>query len=164
MLFNSYIFVLAFLPIVLIGYFGLNHSRNFTVAKLFLILASLFFYGYFNWSYLLIIVSSVGLNYQFSQVMLSEKIKNVKSQKVAVKVAVPKTSNLSGMSQNEISEWEKILSKVHEGTIVSHKSFGAGTVISFKNGMKKIEVQFSSGTKMFLFPDAFIKGFLKVED
>lgn len=84
MLFNSYIFVLAFLPIVLIGYFGLNHSRNFTVAKLFLILASLFFYGYFNWSYLLIIVSSVGLNYQFSQVMLSEKIKNGVSKMIFV--------------------------------------------------------------------------------
>lgn len=76
MLFNSYIFVLAFLPIVLIGYFGLNHFHKYTVAKVFLILASLFFYGYFNWWYLMIIVSSVGLNYLFSQLMLSEKTKN----------------------------------------------------------------------------------------
>lgn len=76
MLFNSYIFVLAFLPIVLIGYFGLNHFRKYTAAKVFLILASLFFYGYFNWWYLLIIVSSVALNYLFSQLMLNEKIKN----------------------------------------------------------------------------------------
>lgn len=94
----------------------------------------------------------------------SEKTQTVESQKVAIKVAVPKTNNQGGMSQNEISEWEKILSKVHEGTVVSHKSFGAGTVISFKNGMKKIEVQFLSGTKMFIFPDAFIKGFLMLED
>ena len=76
MLFNSYIFVLAFLPIVLIGYFGLNHFHKYTAAKVFLILASLFFYGYFNWWYLMIIVSSVGLNYLFSQLMLSEKTKN----------------------------------------------------------------------------------------
>lgn len=94
----------------------------------------------------------------------SEKTQTVESQKVAIKVAVPKTNNQGGLSQNEISEWEKILSKVHEGTVVSHKSFGAGTVISFKNGMKKIEVQFLSGTKMFIFPDAFIKGFLMLED
>ena len=73
MLFNSYIFVLAFLPIVLIGYFGLNHFHQYSAAKVFLILASLFFYGYFNWWYLLIIVSSVGLNYLFSRVMLREK-------------------------------------------------------------------------------------------
>lgn len=93
-----------------------------------------------------------------------EKIKNVKPQKVAVKVAVPKTNGQGGMSSNEISEWEEILSEVHEGTIVSHKTFGAGTVVSLKNGMRKMNVQFSSGTKLFIFPDAFIKGFLKVED
>ena len=72
MLFNSYIFVLAFLPIVLIGYFALNHFQKYSVAKVFLIIASLFFYGYFNWWYLLIIISSVGLNYLFSRVMLRE--------------------------------------------------------------------------------------------
>ena len=76
MLFNSYIFVLAFLPIVLIGYFGLNHFHKYGAAKVFLILASLFFYGYFNWWYLLIIVSSVGFNYLFSQLMLNDKTKN----------------------------------------------------------------------------------------
>ena len=73
MLFNSYLFVLAFLPIVLIGYFGLNHFHKYSAAKVFLIIASLFFYGYFNWWYLLIIISSVGLNYLFSRVMLREK-------------------------------------------------------------------------------------------
>lgn len=72
MLFNSYIFVLAFLPIVLIGYFGLNHFHKYGAAKIFLIIASLFFYGYFNWWYLLIIISSVVLNYLFSRVMLRE--------------------------------------------------------------------------------------------
>lgn len=33
----------------------------------------LFFYGYYNWWYLLIIVFSVILNYSFSSIMLSEK-------------------------------------------------------------------------------------------
>ncbi|MER2081444.1 MAG: MBOAT family O-acyltransferase [Ruminococcus sp.] len=73
MLFNSYIFILAFFPIVLLGYFGLNHFRKYTAAKIFLIVASLYFYGYFNWWYLLIIVTSVVLNYSFSRVMLRER-------------------------------------------------------------------------------------------
>ena len=73
MLFNSYIFVLAFFPIVLLGWFGLNHFKQYYAAKIFLILASLFFYGYYNWWYLLIIVFSVVLNYTFSSIMLSEK-------------------------------------------------------------------------------------------
>ena len=71
MLFNSYVFILAFLPIVLFGYFGLNRLKKYQMAKVFLILASLFFYGYFNWTYLLIIILSVIINYFFSQIMLN---------------------------------------------------------------------------------------------
>lgn len=73
MLFNSYVFVLFFFPLVLIGYFGFNHIAKYTAAKVFLILASLFFYGYFNWWYLPIIVLSVLLNYVFSKIMLNER-------------------------------------------------------------------------------------------
>ena len=71
MLFNSYVFVLAFLPIVIAGYFLLNRFEKYRAAKVFLILASLFFYGYYNWWYLLIIVLSVVLNYTFSRLMLA---------------------------------------------------------------------------------------------
>lgn len=70
MLFNSYVFVLLFFPIVLIGYFSLNHFHRYNCAKLFLMIASLFFYGYFNRWYLLIIISSIILNYTFSIFML----------------------------------------------------------------------------------------------
>lgn len=73
MLFNSYVFVLLFFPIVILGYFGLNHFQKYGTAKLFLVAASLYFYGYFNWSYLLIIVFSILLNYLFSGVLLSKK-------------------------------------------------------------------------------------------
>lgn len=73
MLFNSYIFVLFFLPLVLFGYFGINHFKKYTAAKVFLILASLFFYGYFNWWYLLIIVFSILFNYLFSCILLRER-------------------------------------------------------------------------------------------
>lgn len=70
MLFNSYVFVLLFFPIVLIGYFSLNHFNKYNLSKIFLLIASLFFYGYFNWWYLLIIISSIILNYFFSSCML----------------------------------------------------------------------------------------------
>ena len=72
-LFNSYIFIFAFFPIVLLGYFGLNHFQKYTAAKFFLKIASLYFYGYFNWWYLLIIVTSVVLNYCFSCIMLRDR-------------------------------------------------------------------------------------------
>ena len=63
MLFNSYIFLLLFLPLVIIGYFGLNHFQKPALAKCFLLGMSLWFYGYFRPSYLLILVTSILGNY-----------------------------------------------------------------------------------------------------
>lgn len=68
MLFNSYIFIFLFLPITLLGYYVLNHF-NCRISNLFLIGMSLWFYGYFNPSYLLIICSSILGNYLLSKGM-----------------------------------------------------------------------------------------------
>lgn len=66
MLFNSYEFIFAFLPITLIGYFMLNRFDKNTFAKAWLVFCSLFFYGYFNFSYLWIILTSISVNYLIS--------------------------------------------------------------------------------------------------
>jgi alginate O-acetyltransferase complex protein AlgI len=63
MLFNSYIFVLLFLPLCLIGWFLLNSFGLYKVSSVFLLGMSLWFYGYFNIQYLPIIIASVLLNY-----------------------------------------------------------------------------------------------------
>lgn len=63
MLFNSFVFIFAFLPITFFVYFGLNRIRQYTLAKVALVVASLYFYAFFNWSYLPIILSSIGVNY-----------------------------------------------------------------------------------------------------
>ena len=69
MLFNSYIFILLFLPLCLIGYFGLNRFHRYSLAMAFLLGMSLWFYGYFNPSYLAIIVTSILLNYGITRLM-----------------------------------------------------------------------------------------------
>ena len=70
MQFNSYIFILAFLPFTLIGYFLLNiYGRN-TAAKVLLLVMSLVFYSYFNYKYLYIICASILINYVFSRLLL----------------------------------------------------------------------------------------------
>lgn len=63
MLFNSYIFIFLFLPIALLGYFLLNRLKHYKTAKWFLTGMSLWFYAYFNISYLGIILTSIALNY-----------------------------------------------------------------------------------------------------
>ena len=77
MLFNSYVFLGAFLPITLIGYFLLNHFDKNQFAKGWLVVCSLFFYGYFDFSYLWIIVSSICINY-----LISLYFENHKNQSV----------------------------------------------------------------------------------
>ena len=69
LLFNSYIFVLLFLPLCLTGYFGLNHRKHYRAAMLFLLAMSLWFYAYFKLSYLYIILSSIILNYLFTLIL-----------------------------------------------------------------------------------------------
>ncbi len=66
MLFNSYIFIFIFLPIALIGWYGLNRLGRYKLAGFFLSAMSLWFYAYFNVSYLAIILCSIGLNYLLS--------------------------------------------------------------------------------------------------
>ncbi|MCX7140162.1 MAG: MBOAT family protein [Proteobacteria bacterium] len=62
MLFNSYEFLFAFLPATLALYFLLG-KRSATAAIGFLALASLFFYGWWNPRYLLLLCGSVMFNY-----------------------------------------------------------------------------------------------------
>ena len=62
MLFNSYEFLFAFLPATLALYFLLS-KRSATAAIGFLALASLFFYGWWNPRYLLLLCGSVMFNY-----------------------------------------------------------------------------------------------------
>ena len=53
-------------------------------------------------------------------------------------------------------------SKVHAGTIVSHKAFGPGQVKGIDGGL--IVVTFAGVDKKFQFPGAFEQGFLKLDE
>ena len=63
MLFNSYIFIFLFLPIVLLGYYLLGSRGHSRAAVYFLTAMSLGFYGYNSISALLILFVSIVVNY-----------------------------------------------------------------------------------------------------
>ncbi|HIV93082.1 MAG TPA: MBOAT family protein [Candidatus Eisenbergiella stercoravium] len=63
MLFNSYIFIFLFLPLCLGGFYLFAHRGKSVPARLWLTGFSLWFYGYFNSSYLLIMICSILFNY-----------------------------------------------------------------------------------------------------
>lgn len=62
MLFNSYIFILAFLPVALIGFFAAARLGR-RIAGCWLIAASLFFYGWWNPAFVPLLVASTIGNY-----------------------------------------------------------------------------------------------------
>ncbi len=70
MLFNSYIFLFLFLPICLIGYYLINYFGKYRFALLFLLGMSLWFYGYFNPWYLLLIAGSILVNYGLYRLLI----------------------------------------------------------------------------------------------
>ncbi|SHO80917.1 Probable poly(beta-D-mannuronate) O-acetylase [hydrothermal vent metagenome] len=63
MLFNSYEFIFAFLPITFFIYFYLNSKGVIEASKAFLVFSSLFFYSWWNITYLPIIIFSMIFNY-----------------------------------------------------------------------------------------------------
>ena len=73
MLFNSYFFILVFLPLCLVLYYGLNRSGRDNLAKVMLLAMSLWFYAYFHVSYLALILASVLFNFGISKILLAIK-------------------------------------------------------------------------------------------
>ncbi|HEX9080613.1 MAG TPA: MBOAT family protein, partial [Desulfuromonadaceae bacterium] len=63
MLFNSFGFILLFLPVTLAVYFVLLRQRLAMAAKSWLLSASLFFYSWWNVKYLPLILGSILFNY-----------------------------------------------------------------------------------------------------
>lgn len=70
MLFNSYIFIFAFLPFIFFLYFILNNYKLVFLSKLLLIFASLVFYAYWNIDFLPLLIISILINYSISQIII----------------------------------------------------------------------------------------------
>ena len=59
--------------------------------------------------------------------------------------------------------WETILANVKAGDGVTHKKFGDGTITWIGVDKKYLKVKFAVGEKQFIFPDAFVMGFLTLK-
>ncbi|EGU60156.1 membrane bound O-acyl transferase MBOAT family protein [Vibrio nigripulchritudo ATCC 27043] len=75
MLFNSYIFIFLFLPLVILGFYFLTFKGKEGSARLFLVSSSLFFYGWWNYMYLAVIIASLVFNF-----LVGVKLRNNKSR------------------------------------------------------------------------------------
>jgi alginate O-acetyltransferase complex protein AlgI len=87
MLFNSYIFIFGFLPIVLLGSHLIGGRFHYKFAIAWLVLASLFFYGWWNPNYLWLIVASILVNYAFGISLADKPSKFVLSLGIATNLS-----------------------------------------------------------------------------
>jgi len=71
--FTSLIFLFLFMPVTLVGWYGLNRLQLHKIAILWLITVSLFFYGYAGIPYLFLMMGSLLVNYIFS--LMLDKVK-----------------------------------------------------------------------------------------
>ena len=87
MLFNSYVFLGLFLPLTLTGYYCLIsvHRRS---AMVWVVGASLVFYGYWDWRFLPLICGSIVVNYLLSRFIASSSSRWPIALGIAVNLAV----------------------------------------------------------------------------
>ncbi len=88
MLFNSYVFLFAFLPVTLLGFHLIGKQGHHRVAISWLVGASLFFYGWWNPAYLGLILGSILFNYAVGVALLGRPNKLTLFLGVAVNLGV----------------------------------------------------------------------------
>lgn len=72
MLFNSYIFVFLFFPLVVTGYYVLHHFGWRKAALGYLTMMSMVFYGYNSMAYLVMLIVSILVNFFLVRCMGSD--------------------------------------------------------------------------------------------
>ena len=85
MQFNSYVYILLFLPVCILLYFSIAKRYGLRSAHLFLVAASLFFAFYWlNWLGLVSLAVSITVNYLFFRSLIHDS----KSKKLILAAAV----------------------------------------------------------------------------
>jgi D-alanyl-lipoteichoic acid acyltransferase DltB (MBOAT superfamily) len=87
MLFNSYVFVFAFLPVTVGLFYAFARRLGISGALALLVVASLFFYSWWNPIYLPLILASMGINYAIGRYLSRDGVP-AKKRRTLVTLAV----------------------------------------------------------------------------
>jgi alginate O-acetyltransferase complex protein AlgI len=93
MLFNSSVFLFAFLPLTNIGFYFLARRVGVVAAKLWLCVASFVFYGWWNPAFVLLLAGSIAFNYTISLFLKDSGDDESRSQSLLLALGV--AANLS---------------------------------------------------------------------
>ena len=73
MLFNSYPFIFAFLPITLLVFYFTRRFNTYNITATWLIAASLYFYSQWFWPHLWVLLGSVLFNYTVARLLCGNR-------------------------------------------------------------------------------------------
>ncbi|CDF96842.1 MULTISPECIES: MBOAT family protein [unclassified Pseudomonas] len=93
MLFTSFEFIFAFLPVAFLGFFLLARFWGREAAAIWLAAASLFFYGWWSTTYIALLLSSILFNYCIGYLICKNQEANIHVAKTALYVGI--VSNLA---------------------------------------------------------------------
>lgn len=88
MLYNSYVFCFAFLPLVLCAYYFLNKYRKFNLGLALLLISSLIFYSYDNFRYVILLIGSIIINWFLSRLLNKKRSKIYLFLGIGINVAI----------------------------------------------------------------------------
>jgi alginate O-acetyltransferase complex protein AlgI len=81
-LFNSYVFIFAFLPLVLAGYALLRRASNLLWPVVWLVLASFVYYAWWRPEFLLLLLFSISVNFAFGTLIIDGALSRTQSRAV----------------------------------------------------------------------------------
>ena len=123
MLFNSYIFIFLFFPLCLLGFYGIK-QKNATAAKIWLTGFSLWFYGYFNLRYLLIMLFSILFNYGvYLLIMRADTITQMNQ--------IADTSNMTTTNNSVSKKGDTVISVLQNKKMIMLAGVGANLLLLF---------------------------------
>ena len=106
----------------------------------------------------------------YSEVIETKSVDNEvvarKPQPQSKPVVSSSPANQPKMSPQPVQKEEDIKERLEAlmvDSIVHHKKFGKGTVVKLDKNAKFIHVKFVLGEKKFVYPDAFLMGFIECE-
>src|SRR6478736_4841272 len=122
MLFNSVVFIFAFFPLVVFVFFRIAR-RSHLLGAGWLVFASLFFYGWWNPRYVLLLVASIGFNYACG-FYLARLVRDRSTSLAGWVLAFAVTANLALLAYYKYANFF-----LQIATDVSGHSFGIGQVL-----------------------------------
>ena len=102
------------------------------------------------------------LFYNQQSSMLSEDYDSYNSDKKATEKASSSVSHSQPVQIQTGTKMKTLLEKLTVGDTVTHKKFGKGEVVKINSNEKFLYIRFAIGEKKFIFPDAFLMGFLEI--